>query len=130
MNLPLNLARLSSAKAEAEARLTGSVAHSQAVSDSIELQVEIAAARLHEQAHDVQIAHTRMLPLAERTLRAARASYEANRTDFLTVLNSLRDFLQARLEADESASMLYQAGADLDRALGVLPQPLKGEVTP
>jgi len=130
MNLPLNLARLSSAKAEAEARLAGSVAHSQAVSDSIELQVEIAAARLHEQAHDVQIAHTRMLPLAERTLRAARASYEANRTDFLTVLNSLRDFLQARLEADESASMLYQAGADLDRALGVLPQPLKGEVTP
>ena len=130
MNLPIHFARLSSAKAEAVARLAASKAQSEALRDSVALEVEIAAARLHEQAHDVAIARTRMVPLAERTLHAARASYEANRTDFLTVLNSLRDLLQARLEADQSAAMLYQAGADLDRALGIVPAALEREVTP
>jgi outer membrane protein TolC len=100
------------------------------VYDSIDYQVAEAAARFHESAHDVAIARTRLLPLAERTLHAARASYEANRTEFQTVLNSLRDFLQARLEADQSVAMLYEARADLDRALGTLPKALEHEVEP
>lgn len=130
MSLPLNLGRLSAAQAEARARLETSEAQQQVVRDSIELQIETAAARLHEQAHDVEIAHERMLPLAERTLRAARTSYEANRADFLVVLNSLRDFLRARLEADQSLAMLHEARADLDRALGEIPSALKDEVSP
>lgn len=130
MNLPIRLGRLSAARAEAEASLAAREAHSESVRDSIELEVAIAAARLHEQAHDVEIAHTRLVPLAERTLHAARVSYESNRTDFLTVLNSLRDYLQARLDADQSVAMLVQARADLDRALGNVPAPLEGEVTP
>jgi len=92
--------------------------------------VAVAAARFHEQAHDVAIARERLLPLAERTLRASRASYEANRTDFLTVLNSLRGFLRARLETDKSLATLYRARADLDRALGELPSALKEEKQP
>lgn len=130
MSLPLNLGRLSAAQAGARARLEMNEAQQEVVRDSIELQIEIAAARLHEQAHDVEIAHERMLPLAERTLRAARASYEANRADFLVVLNSLRDFLRARLEADQSLAMLHEARADLDRALGEIPSALKSEVAP
>ncbi|HEY3215937.1 MAG TPA: TolC family protein [Candidatus Eisenbacteria bacterium] len=130
MNLPIHLGRLSATRAEAQARLAASESQREVVRDSIELQVAVAAARLHEQAHDVQIARERLLPLAERTLRAARASYEANRTDFLTVLNSLRDFLRARLEADESLAMLHEARADLDRALGELPSALEKEKMP
>src|SRR5437667_6990795 len=64
LNLPINLGRLSAARAEAEARLEASQSQSAVVRDSIELQVAIAAARLHEQAHDVAIARERMLPLA------------------------------------------------------------------
>ena len=130
MNLPINFARRSSARSEAEARLTASEAQSAAMLDSIDYQIEVAAARFHEEAHDVEISRTRLVPLAERILRSARASYEANRTDFLTVLGSLRGFLEARLEADQSVAMLYQARADLDRALGDLPVQLKEEATP
>lgn len=130
MNLPVHFARLTSSRAEAQARLAESEAQIEVIRDSIQLQVEVAATRLHEQAHDVAIARTRMVPLAERTLHAARASYEANRADFLIVLSSLRDYLQARLEADQSVAMLYQARADLDRALGEVPAPLQEEVTP
>ena len=130
MNLPVYPGRRSASRAEARARLAASESRSQVVRDSVELQVETSAARLHEQAHDVQIARERLLPLRERTLRAARASYEANRTDFLTVLNSLRDFLRARLEADESMAMLLEARADLDRALGEIPAQLSQEFEP
>jgi outer membrane protein TolC len=130
MNLPINFGRLASAEDEARAHLAVSQAQSTAVYDSIDYQVAEAAARFHESAHDVAIARTRLLPLAERTLRAARASYEANRTEFQTVLNSLRDFLQARLDADQSVAMLYEARADLDRALGTLPKALEQEVEP
>jgi len=130
MNLPIGFGRLAAAREEARARLVVGEQLREAVSDSIELQVAVAAARLHEQAHDVQIARERLLPLAERTLRASRASYVANRTDFLTVLNSLRDFRRARLEADESLAMLLAARADLDRALGDLPSALEEETRP
>src|SRR5882672_1465296 len=130
MNLPVNLGRRSAARAEARARLEASEARQAVVRESIELQVAVAAARLHEQAHDVAIARERLLPLAERTLHASRASYEANRTDFLTVLTSLRGFLTARLETDKSLAMLYRARADLDRALGEIPSALKMEKLP
>ena len=130
LNLPIQFGRLSAARAEARARLEESQSRRDAVQDSIEFQVASAAATFHEQAHDVQIARERLLPLAERTLRATRVSYEANRTDFLTVLNSLRDFLRARLEADASLAMLHEARADLDRALGNLPSTLEMEKVP
>ena len=130
LNLPINAGRLSAAAAEARARLEVSESQRQAVQDSVEFQVAVAAARLHEQAHDVQIARERLLPLAERTLRASRTSYEANRTDFLTVLNSLRDLLRARLEADESLAMMHEARADLDRALGEFPSTFEKEELP
>ena len=130
MNIPINLGQLSAAREEARARFEASESQSEAVRDSVEFQVAVAAAGLHESAHDVQIARERLLPLAERTLRASRASYEANRTDFLTVLNSLRDLVRARLEADESLAMLHEARADLDRALGELPRGLEKEKQP
>ena len=130
MNLPINAGQLSASRAEARARLEASERERDVVRDSIDLQVASAAARLHEQAHDVQIARERLLPLAERNFRAARASYEANRSDFLTVLNALRDFLRARLEADESFAMLHEARADLDRATGELPSALEKEKLP
>ena len=126
----INRGRISAARTEARARLEASEARREVVGDSIELQVATAAARLHEQVHDVRIARERMLPLAERALKASRASYEANRADFSTVLNSLRGFLQARLEADQSIAMLHEARADLDRALGVLPDDLEMEKMP
>lgn len=130
MSLPINLGRRSAFRAEAQARLEASEKQSEAAQDSVEFQVAAAAARLHESAHDVQIARERLVPLAERALRASQASYEANKTDFITVLSSLRNFLRARLEADDSLAMLHEARADLARALGEIPNALEKEKLP
>jgi len=130
LSLPVNFGRLSSAESESRARLAGSEAARDVVRDSIALQVEVARSRLHELAHDVQISRGRLVPLAERTLAATRASYEANRTDFLTLLNSVRDVLRARLEADGALAMLVEAQADLEWARGLRPAFLPKEDQP
>jgi outer membrane protein, heavy metal efflux system len=116
--LPGLSGRLAAERALASARLAGSLARRDVVRDSVALQVEEAATRLHELAHDLSISRDRLVPLAERTVRAARAGYEASRGDFLGLIQSERDLLQARLDADETFAMLNEARADLDRALG------------
>jgi len=121
LSLPINFGRLSDERDEARARLAGNEARRDIVADSVALQVEVAAARLHEQAHDLSISRDRLVPLAERTVRAARAGYESNRSDFTTLISSVRDLFRAHLEADASFALLLQARADLDRALGESP---------
>jgi len=127
LSLPINFGRLSDERAEARARLAGNEARRDIVADSVALQVEVAAARLHEQAHDLSIARDRLVPLAERTVRAARTGYESNRSDFTTLISSVRDLFRAHLEADASFALLLQARADLDRALGETPSFLAEE---
>ena len=58
-----------------------------------------------------------VVPASERSLKAVRAAYEANRSDFLTLLNSTRDLLRARLELYEAQVMAHEAEAELKRAL-------------
>ena len=128
VSLPLS-GRHAAAAAAARAELAARVSHGEVLRDSVALQVAVAAARFHEQAHDVAIARLRMLPLAERMLRVSRASYAANRTGFPAVVEAVDDYLTARLEADASLAMLLEARADLDRALGTLPS-LAGEGRP
>jgi outer membrane protein TolC len=113
---------------EMRAGIQRAEARREVVRDSIELQVAIAAARFHEQAHDLEIAALRRIPLSERALRSARASYEAGRSDFTTLLDAMRNHLNARLDYYGSLSMLHMARADLDRALGDPAMPAGEEV--
>ncbi len=121
LSLPIQFTRLNSAAEAARARLARREAERAVVRDRVALEVADAVARFHEQAHDVAITRERLVPLAERALAATRAGYEANRSDFLALLNASRDLLRARLEADESLAALQLARADLDRAVGEAP---------
>jgi outer membrane protein TolC len=128
-SLPIQLGRLNGEADAARARLAKSEAERAVVRDNVAFQVADAMARFHEQAHDVAITRERLVPLAERALAATRAGYEANRSDFMALLNASRDLLRARLEADESLAALQLARADLDRAVGEAPLNAKAEET-
>lgn len=121
LSLPIQLGRLNGEADAARARLAKSEAERAVVRDDVAFQVADAMARFHEQAHDVAITRERLVPLAERALAATRAGYEANRSDFLALLNASRDLLRARLEADQSLAALQLARADVDRAVGEAP---------
>lgn len=98
-----------------------------AVSDSIRAQVEIARARVRETSHELDIIETRVVPATERALASVRAGYESNRSDFLALLTAERDLARARLDRYQSIAMVHMALADLERAIGLEPAPLREE---
>lgn len=65
-----------------------------------------------------------ILPISERTLEAARASYVAGSGDFLDLLDASRTLLDARLSTDRARARYESSLADLELAVG---GPLTGE---
>ena len=117
LNLPIYFGRLASRGREAQAALSKAEAERLAVRDRIEQRVEEASASLGLSLHDVEIMRDAVVPATERSLKAIRAAYEANRSDFLTLLNATRDLARARLELYDAQVMAHQAQAELQRAL-------------
>jgi outer membrane protein TolC len=117
LNLPLNLGRLAAQQQEARAALSRAEFARQAVQDRIEQRIEEASASLGLYLHDVEIMRGAVIPGSERSLKAIRASYEANRSDFLALLNATRDLARVRLELYDAQVMAQQAQAELKRAL-------------
>lgn len=117
LNVPINFGRLAAQGREARAALSKAEAERLAVRDRIEQRIEEASASLGEYLHDVEIMREAVVPASERSLKAIRAAYEANRGDFLTLLNSTRDLARARLELHQAQAMAHQAQAELQRAL-------------
>ncbi len=117
LNLPLYFGRLGSQEREARAALSRAEAERLSVRDRIEKRIEEASASLGLYVHDVEIMRDAVIPASERSLKATRAAYEANRSDFLTLLNAARGLARARLELVEAEAMAHQAQAELQRAL-------------
>jgi outer membrane protein TolC len=69
----------------------------------------------------VHILETGVLPATERALVSARAAYEANRGDFLTLLSAERDLSRARLARHRAEAAYRTALADLEWARGAEP---------
>ncbi len=119
INLPLHFARRRDAEAEARARLAAAESDRSARRDRVDLEIETASANFRVAGHELRIVQDNLLPAAERTVTAARAGYEADRSDFLVLIKSVRDLAQARLLFFETLTRLSQADADLKRALSV-----------
>jgi cobalt-zinc-cadmium efflux system outer membrane protein len=119
--LPLWGTRRGAAAGEARAELTRALAEREAVRDSVLAQVEAARARVQESEHELDVVRTRVIPATERALASLRTAYEANRSDFLTLLSAERDVARARLERYRTEVAHHEAMTDLDRALGQKP---------
>ncbi|HEV8128496.1 MAG TPA: TolC family protein [Candidatus Eisenbacteria bacterium] len=119
--IPLWGTRRGASADEARAELTRALAEREAVRDSVLAQVEAAQARVQESEHELDIMKNRVIPATERALASVRTAYEANRTDFLTLLSAERDLARARLERYRTEVAHHEAMTDLDRALGQKP---------
>ena len=117
LNLPLNFGRYGAQKREAQAALSKAEAERLAVRDHVDQRLEEASASLSLYLHDVEIMRDTVVPASERSMKAIRTAYEANRSDFLTLLNATRELAKAKLELYEAQVMAHQAQAELQRAL-------------
>jgi cobalt-zinc-cadmium efflux system outer membrane protein len=84
-------------------------------------QVFVALQQLEESRHVLALFETRLLPLAERRIDAARASFSASQTPFPSVLEAERSLRALELEYQKARSEQVTRRAELERALGRIP---------
>jgi outer membrane protein TolC len=130
LNLPLYSGRRAAMEREARAGLSRAEFERAAVRDRIEQRIEEASSSLEESLHDVEIMRDEVVPATEKSLKAVRAAYEANRSDFLALLNAVGDLARARLDLSEALAMAHQAHAELERALASDAVTPSGAATP
>lgn len=75
--------------------------------------------RLQSSESTINLYRTGVIPQAEQSLKAARIGYEANRVDFLTLIDSQRTLLNARLLYYRALTDFEQNLANLEKAIGI-----------
>lgn len=121
LSLPLQLGRIGASVREARAMLAETESKRTATLNRVDYEVAVAASRVEEIHHEMEIVEGRVVPATEQSLAASRAGYESNRADFLTLLNAERDLARARLSLFDVRAEYFLALADLERAVGTPP---------
>lgn len=121
LNLPIGWGRIGANVRAAEAGLEKAERERSAERDRVLAEITAARARVEETTHEVHIVEMSVVPATERALASVRAGYEANRTDFLSLLNAERDLARARLDRFRARAEQGIALADLERAIGATP---------
>ena len=75
--------------------------------------------RLQSSESTVNLYKTGVIPQAEQSLKAARIGYEADRVDFLTLIDSQRILLNSQLLYYRALTDFEQNLANMERAVGV-----------
>lgn len=120
-NLPIGWGRIGANVRAAEAGLERAERERSAERDRVLAEIAEARARAEETLHEMHIVETSVVPATERALASVRAGYEANRADFLSLLNAERDLARARLDRYRVRAEAGIALADLERAIGATP---------
>ena len=111
--------RLDAQKAEAEASVDASRAGQRVAENRIRLAVQSAYVRVKAAGQRAALLRTTILPQSTQTLEVSRVAYQADRVDFLAMLDNQRVLVEAQLDYEEALSEFEQARADLERAVGV-----------
>jgi cobalt-zinc-cadmium efflux system outer membrane protein len=127
LSLPIWFGRLGASEREARAGLERKEQDRLAAIDRARFEIEEARARVQETRHEIHVIETGVLPATERALTSIRSAYEANRSDFLALLNAERDLARARLGWNRARAEYRMALADWERAIASDGAPPKEE---
>ena len=82
------------------------------------LSIQSAYIRVKAAEQRASLLRTTILPQSQQTLEVSRVAYQADRVEFLALLENERTLLNAQLEYYRALSDFDQALADLERAIG------------
>ena len=82
-------------------------------------EVKDLLVRVQSSESTINLYKTGVIPQAEQSLKAARIGYEADRVDFLTLIDSQRILLNSRLLYCRTLTDFEQNLANLERAVGI-----------
>lgn len=83
------------------------------------LDVQAALVGVRTNRDRVLLFRDTVIPQAHQALQATTAAYQANRTDFLNLLDSYRVLLQRRLDSIHAVAAYLASLAELERAVGL-----------
>jgi cobalt-zinc-cadmium efflux system outer membrane protein len=115
---PWSRGRLDARVAEAAADIETARARERVVENAIRLAVQDAYVRVQSAAQRAALLRTSIVPQSEQTLEVSRVAYQADRVDFLALIDNQRLLLDVQLAYYRAVSDLEQAIADLERAVG------------
>lgn len=118
INLPLDQGKRHAAESEARARMKQAEWNNIDQIAKIREEVQIAYERTKESMHVFQLFQSQLLPLADETLDAAIADYQAGRGDFLTLISSEKNRMQTQLQTEQALADTHRHLAELERAVG------------
>jgi outer membrane protein TolC len=119
MNLPLWFWGKRAQVAEKRALQWGAQASYQDLKNKILFQVQQTLAEYQAAQRQAELFETTIVPLAEQSLKAARAAYENRETDFLNLISAERNLRQAKLKHYRALGKLGKSLARLEQAVGV-----------
>ncbi|MBI4667050.1 MAG: TolC family protein [Nitrospinae bacterium] len=88
--------------------------------ERVKAAVESAALSMKKEIRTINLYKNGILPQAEQALNSARASYELDRVDFLTLLTTEQMLLEYRLMMEESYMKLRSLSAELEALTGAV----------
>lgn len=112
------LARQSAAAREARAGAAAQEAALAQITARVRGEVREAWLRITTARRHIQLHGETLIPLAERAVRAAQASYQAGRVDLVLVLDAARALVEHRLEFERFLADLGIGLAALEAAVG------------
>ena len=118
-NAPWSRGRVEARVAEAAADIEAARAGERVVENAIRFAVQTAYVRVQAAAQRAALLRTSVVPQSQQTLEVSRVAYQADRVDFLALIDNQRVLLDVQLAYYQAVSDLEQAIADLERAVGV-----------
>ena len=117
-NAPWSRKGIDAARSEARDRVAAARARLDAETSKVRLMVHEAYIRAESAARRAALLRTSVVPQSAQALDVSRVGYQADRGEFMDIVDNQRVLAEARLGYYRALAELEQARADLERAVG------------
>jgi len=119
MNLPVWSQRVEARKREARQRLLASEGDYHAAQNLVAFRIFEIWSRIETQQHTLDVLNDELIPQARQTYEVSLTSYQAGNTDFLSLIDNWRRWLNFELMRHRETVDLQTALAELQREVGM-----------
>lgn len=118
LNLPVRLARRGGAVSEAQARIAQRRAELARLANQVNYEVQQAYAQVQESERVVRLYEQKVLPDAERNVKAAQAAYVPGKITLIALIEAQRNVVSLQDRYYEAVADYFRRLATLERAVG------------
>lgn len=119
MKIPIWAQRIKAAKREARQRLLATQSELYSTENLIAFRIFDAWSRIEAQEHTLRVLQAELIPQSRQTYEVALTAYQAGETDFLSLIDNWRHWLDFELMRHRETVDLETAFADLQREVGL-----------